>query len=107
MNKEVCGASFYQVGVRADVDLTWPPHDGKQINCKGGAEQAPAEYWSDPILDPACKEFAASLHQGKFSMTKVSMSWWLASAVQADLDEQLCDGRNRAPFRDLIAWLHR
>jgi hypothetical protein len=107
INKVVCGASFYQVGVRADVDLTWPPRDGKQIKCKGGAEQAPAAYWSDPILDPACVEFAASLHNGKFSMTKVSMSWWLASAVQADLDAQLCDGRNRETFRDLIAWLHR
>jgi hypothetical protein len=112
MNRDVCGASFYQVGVRADVDLTWPPRNGKQINCKGGAEQAPAEYWSDPILNPACEELAASLDaasldKGKFSMTKVSMSWWLASAVQADLDAQLCDGRNRATFRDLIAWLHR
>jgi hypothetical protein len=40
-------------------------------------------------------------------MTKVSMSWWLASAVQADLDAQLCDNRNRATISDLIARLHR
>jgi hypothetical protein len=106
MNHELCGASFYQIGVHADSDLKWPP-DPKQISCKGATEQAPPEYWSDPILDPACNKFAASLDQGKFSMTKVSMSWWLASAVQADLDAQLCDSRNRATISDLIARLHR
>jgi hypothetical protein len=106
MNQELCGVSFYQIGVHADSDLRWPPKP-KQIKCKGVTKQAPPDYWSDPILDSACEKFVESLHQGKFSMTKVSMSWWLASAVQADLDAQLCDNRNRATISDLIARLHR
>ena len=40
-------------------------------------------------------------------MTKVSMSWWLSSAVQADLDAQLCDRRNRITIRDLMGRLRR
>ena len=108
MNGNLCGASFYQVGVRATADLEWPPRDRRPIDChRAATDHAAADYGSDPILDPACKEFVATLHQGDFSMTKVSMSWWLAAAVQADLDAQLCDSRNRATIRDLIGQLRR
>ena len=38
-------------------------------------------------------------------MTKVSMSWWLAAAVQSDLDAQMCDDRNRSSMSDLMVRL--
>jgi hypothetical protein len=38
-------------------------------------------------------------------MTKVSMSWWLSSAVQADIDAQLCTAENLTTLDALISRL--
>jgi hypothetical protein len=35
-------------------------------------------------------------------MSEVSMSWWLSQSVQAELDTQLCDVRNRHTLADLM-----
>ena len=35
-------------------------------------------------------------------MSEVSMSWWLSHSVQAELDSQICDQRNRQTFADLL-----
>jgi hypothetical protein len=34
-------------------------------------------------------------------MSEVSMSWWLSQSVQAELDSQTCDLRNRETLADL------
>ena len=34
-------------------------------------------------------------------MSDVSMSWWLSQSVQAELDSQVCDQRNRRMLADL------
>ena len=57
---------------------------------------------------PDDTRFAAecgSLVDKKVRMTKVSMSWWLSAAVQADLDAQLCDKTNRSGLNDLMKTL--
>ncbi len=38
-------------------------------------------------------------------MSEVSMSWWLSQAVQAELDSQICDERNRDSLSDLMTRL--
>ncbi len=35
-------------------------------------------------------------------MSEVSMSWWLSQSVQAELDSQICDQRNRQSLDDLM-----
>jgi hypothetical protein len=35
-------------------------------------------------------------------MTKVSMSWWLSYAVQADIDAQLCASENQTTLANLM-----
>jgi len=39
------------------------------------------------------------------SISEVSMSWWLSQSVQAELDLQVCDRRNRKTFADLMTRL--
>jgi hypothetical protein len=39
---------------------------------------------------------------GSIRMTKVSMSWWLSYAVQADIDAQLCAGENQTTLANLM-----
>ncbi len=38
-------------------------------------------------------------------MGVVSMSWWLSQSVQAELDFQTCDVRNRKSLDDLMTRL--
>ena len=100
-------ASFYQIGVHADPDLKPPSDEFKHRDCNTAAEQPPAGYLSDPNLILHVRSSPRAFGQGNFSMTKVSMSWWLAAAVQADLDAQLCDRSNRTTIRDLMGRLRR
>lgn len=60
-----------------------------------------AEEEEDARFSADCGALAGQ----KLAMPKVSMSWWLSSAVQANLDAQLCDCRNRRDMRDLVAFL--
>ena len=41
------------------------------------------------------------------AMTKVSMSWWLSEAVQANLDAQFCDKGNRNGLNDQLRFITR
>lgn len=49
--------------------------------------------------DERCKKMTPNT---RFAMSKVSMSWWLSAAVQADLDIQRCSIDNRSQLRDLV-----
>jgi hypothetical protein len=73
---------FYKIGVQAQL----------------AAERAGPE---DVSFDAECGALAGK----KVGMTKVSMSWWLSAAVQADLDAQLCDKKNRGGLDDLLKTL--
>ncbi len=59
----------------------------------------------DLMPDPADLQRCNALLGMDLRMTKVSMSWWLSPAVQADLDAQLCDARNRQTLAALVAAL--
>jgi hypothetical protein len=52
----------------------------------------------DIPLDAECVSFAHKTPK----MTEVSMSWWLSQSVQAELDSQICDWRNRKSLGDLL-----
>jgi hypothetical protein len=41
----------------------------------------------------------------QIEMSDVSMSWWLSQSVQAEVDSQLCDARNRQSLADLMVRL--
>jgi hypothetical protein len=56
----------------------------------------------DASIDARC----SVLSDKTFRMNEVSMSWWLASTVQADLDAQLCDYDNRKTLDDLMKRLY-
>jgi hypothetical protein len=47
---------------------------------------------------PSC----AALKDRTLETSKVSMSWWLSQSVQAEIDSQICDARNRDGLADLI-----
>ena len=66
------GVSFFKIGVREQPEIA---------PVAGG----------DPSFEAECGALAGK----SLAMTKVSMSWWLSEAVQADLDAQFCDKGNR------------
>ena len=49
----------------------------------------------------ACAGLASDWRAGTDRMSDVSMSWWLSQSVQAELDSQVCDLRNRQTLADL------
>jgi hypothetical protein len=51
----------------------------------------------------ACRELADAKQRPVMGV--VSMSWWLSQSVQAELDSQLCDIRNRKSLENLITRL--
>jgi hypothetical protein len=51
------------------------------------------------------KAMCAKLQDREISMTKVSMSWWLSYAVQADIDAQLCAKLNQETLANLMKQL--
>ena len=55
----------------------------------------------DPPPRGACAKLAADWRVGTDQMSEVSMSWWLSQSVQAELDSQVCDQRNRHTLSDL------
>ena len=59
----------------------------------------------DPSLDEYCKPLTGVEEKNRPRMTEVSMSWWLSQTVQAQLDSQVCDWRNRRSLGDLISRL--
>jgi hypothetical protein len=73
-------SNFFKLSVSAQPDLHYEssadPHDLKE--CKG--------IWTDAKLDTS----------------QLSLSWWLAAAVQAEIDVQRCDKNNRQTLTDLL-----
>ncbi len=49
-----------------------------------------------------CGALAKTWRAGVDAMNDVSMSWWLSQSVQAEVDAQRCDRRNRATLADLM-----
>jgi hypothetical protein len=61
-------------------------------------------FAADPNLPPlsdACAAIGRAWAATPGQMSEVSMSWWLSQSVQAELDAQVCDKRNRQTFADL------
>ena len=56
----------------------------------------------EPPPVAACAGLASDWRAGTDRMSEVSMSWWLSQSVQAELDSQICDLRNRQTFADLM-----
>ena len=54
-----------------------------------------ARLTPDRTPNPADLQRCQDMSGKTLAMTAISMSWWLSAAVQADLDAQLCDERNR------------
>ena len=52
--------------------------------------------------DYGFKKAALANAKQKPVMGVVSMSWWLSQSVQAELDSQICDTRNRRSLDDLM-----
>jgi hypothetical protein len=75
---------FFAIGVREQPHIA--PVDG-----------------GDPSFESQCGDLAGK----PLAMTKVSMSWWLSEAVQADLDAQFCDKGNRNGLNDLLKFITR
>jgi len=73
-------------------------------HCRLGASYFTFKMFKNPRFDdrpdapPECKALAA---KPRPIMSEVSMSWWLSQSVQAELDAQLCDRRNRDSLSDL------
>jgi hypothetical protein len=61
-------------------------------------EKADENVRPDKALDAECASLAGKRPQ----TSEVSMSWWLSQSVQAELDSQVCDWRNRRTLGDLI-----
>jgi hypothetical protein len=61
----------------------------------------------DPSFEAECGALGTALAGTTLAMTKVSMSWWLSEAVQADLDAQFCDKGNRSGLDDLLKFITR
>ena len=61
----------------------------------------------DPSFETQCGALKKALADTTLAMTKVSMSWWLSEAVQADLDAQFCDKGNRNGLNDLMQRITR
>ena len=53
-------------------------------------------------LTASCQKLAEAWKNGAGAMSEVSMSWWLSQSVQAELDLQVCDARNRKSLSDLM-----
>ena len=67
-----------------------------------GANASDADVRPDAQLDNYCKRLTKLDSDKRPVMTEVSMSWWLSQSVQAELDSQICDWRNRRSMGNLI-----
>jgi hypothetical protein len=66
----------YVGGAGLHFESSADPHDLKE--CKG--------IWTDAKLDT----------------NQLSLSWWLAAAMQAEIDVQRCDKNNRQTLADIL-----
>ncbi len=82
------------------------PEDPKQI----GSSYFMFGMFENPKFSPdagqpppagACAPLARDWCAGTDRMSEVSMSWWLSQSVQAELNSQTCDLRNRQTMADL------
>ena len=75
--------------------------------CTLGASYFTFKMFKNPRFDvssDACKWLTPTQAKPPV-MSEVSMSWWLSQAVQAELDSQICDERNRDSLGDLMTRL--
>lgn len=57
------------------------------------------ESSADPRDLEDCKDIWTD---AKLDTSQLSLSWWLAAAVQAEIDVQRCDKNNRQTLADLM-----
>ena len=75
-------------------------------DCSLGASYFTFKMFQNPSFDadaPECRVLARATPRPV--MAVVSMSWWLSQSVQAELDAQLCDLRNRKSLHNLMTRL--
>ena len=76
--------------------------------CVGGDCSVTSSYFTfnmfkNPRFDEQPGECAAlAAAKPRPIMSEVSMSWWLSQSVQAELNSQICDKRNRQGLDDLM-----
>jgi hypothetical protein len=75
-------SSYFKFGMFENPDFKSQPGDPPPV---GDCPDLAADRWR-PAVD---------------KMSEVSMSWWLSQSVQAELDSQICDRRNRQTLADL------
>ncbi len=88
LNQDVTPADPAEVGSSYFVFGTFENPDFSPL----AGETPPAE----------CVDLAKGWRAGVDTMNEVSMSWWLSQSVQAEIDAQLCDRRNRMTLADLM-----
>ncbi len=74
-----------------------------QASCTLGASYFMFRMFKNPQFDVSsdeCKWLAPTRAKPPV-MSEVSMSWWLSQAVQAELNSQICDTRNRDSLANL------
>ena len=59
------------------------------------------DFKPGPGSEPGTARISPTTGERKHKMSEVSMSWWLSQSVQAELDLQICDRRNRKTLADL------
>ncbi len=75
-------------------------------DCALSASYFTFKMFQNPRFDEdaqECRELARA--KPRPVMGVVSMSWWLSQSVQAELDSQICDVRNRKSLDDLMVRL--
>jgi hypothetical protein len=72
-------------------------------DCSLSASYFTFRMFRNPRFDETATECRALANaKQKPVMGVVSMSWWLSQSVQAELDSQICDTRNRRSLDDLM-----
>jgi hypothetical protein len=83
-----------------EMNIGTAPKDSTEI----GASYFTFKMFKHPrySADAECAALARSAKDHPPEMSEVSMSWWMSQAVQAEVDSQICDVRNRQSIDDLM-----
>ena len=84
-----------------DVEPEDPKEIGSSYFMFGMFENPKFGSANKPAPQGACGSLASAWASSPGRMSEVSMSWWLSQSVQAELDAQVCDERNRHTLVDL------
>lgn len=85
----------------------------EKTTCVGGDCSLNSSYFTFKMFkNPRFNDFpeecaALATAKPRPIMSEVSMSWWLSQSVQAELDSQICDQRNRQSLDDLMKRLEQ